>query len=54
MIVNVYIISRPSLNEISKVVNRVKGVQLFQEEESKDIEIYFKSTYSDDYLFINY
>jgi hypothetical protein len=49
----IYVISRPSLVEVKKQVDRVKNVELTQESEAKDVEIYFKTTYSDDYLYIN-
>lgn len=34
ILVNVYMISRPSLSSISKLVSRVKGIKIYSDEEA--------------------
>ncbi|CAD8164049.1 unnamed protein product [Paramecium octaurelia] len=48
---HVYTVSRPSLKLITKLVNRVKNVKIYEEEEFQKIEIYFKTPHSDDYVY---
>jgi hypothetical protein len=51
----VYAISRSQLNEIAKVVNRVKKVKIFNDDDNgNNIEIYLKTIHSDDYIYFDY
>ncbi|CAD8156112.1 unnamed protein product [Paramecium pentaurelia] len=48
---HVYTMSRPSLKSITKLVNRVKNIKIYEGEDFQKIEIFFKTPHSDDYVY---
>ncbi|CAD8078260.1 unnamed protein product [Paramecium sonneborni] len=48
---HVYIISRPSLKSISQVIQRTKNLKIYEPDDLKQIEIFFKTPHSDDYVY---
>ncbi|CAD8163407.1 unnamed protein product [Paramecium octaurelia] len=48
---HVYTVSRPSLKSITKLVNSVKNIKIYEEDEYQKIDIFFKTPHSDDYVY---
>ncbi|CAD8159501.1 unnamed protein product [Paramecium pentaurelia] len=48
---HIYTVSRPSLKSITKLVNSVKNIKIYEEDDFQKIEIFFKTPHSDDYVY---
>ncbi|KAL4466471.1 hypothetical protein ABPG72_016612 [Tetrahymena utriculariae] len=53
--INVYVVSRPTLEEVKKLANRIMDFKIFErEEEPQPIEVYIKTVHSNESVYIKW
>ncbi|KAM3134596.1 hypothetical protein pb186bvf_013238 [Paramecium bursaria] len=52
--IQIFMVSRPNLTKLQNIVSRIKGLKIFDEGKTEQIEIFYKSTQSEEYVYINF
>lgn len=52
---NVYVVSRPTLENVRQIANRILDFPVFEKEgDPKSVEVYFKTIHSTDYVYFKW